>query len=138
MTEMRNKYDKRINNFMQKLSDKEDEIARLRGDLRDSTIFQRSSIPRSPDVGQLIDSTIFQGHNRSLTPNSNTFMQHNNSIQMGSVIDHSGGSLRSSLNCNKNIQQNNSMIDNFNRAECRNCCNGCTTNYAYKFPNNDL
>lgn len=100
MTNMRINYSNKINNLMQQLSDKDEEISKYKGEGRESMIFQRSSIGKSPDDTHIIEHSLSHSHNRSLTPTGSVFMHsHNNSSQINNnmILDSMGDSVRSSL-----------------------------------------
>lgn len=125
MSELRNSYEKKINSLMQQILDKDDEIMRLRSELRESTLYQRSSINKSPEDPNMADHVVFHGHHRSLTPSGSPFIHsHSNSSHFhpNPVTDSIGGSLRSSLifnNLKPNQSETHEALENASRIECR-------------------
>jgi hypothetical protein len=105
MTEIRTKYDAKINLMMQKHMDKEDEIVKLKGELRDNNDFHRSSITRSPDEF-INDHGIQQKHQRSFTPSNAFYAHHHNNSNLMSSFN---GSVRSSINLHQNQNTGSSM-----------------------------
>ena len=127
MRELRNNYDKKINSLVQQILDKDDEINRLRSELRENTLYQRSSINKSPEDVNMADHILFHGHHRSLTPSGSPFIHsHSNSshIHPNPITDSIGGSLRSSLifnNLKPNQSEGNEALENASRIECKQC-----------------
>jgi hypothetical protein len=119
MTEMRAKYDKKINKLMKQLLEKDEEILRLRSDARrDSNLFQRSSIGKSTEESNLIEPSVIQ-IDRSLTPNASRFVHHNynnsSQIHQNILLESMGESVRSSLGFN-NPKESVNEINLFDKA----------------------
>lgn len=127
MAEMRNNYDKKVNHLMQQILDKDDEIAKLRSELRENMLYHRSTLHKSPDDVNFTDQTVLYKHNRSLTPSGLPFMHsHSNSLNIhpNPITDSISGSLRSSLifnNLKPTLPDNYEALENASRIECRQC-----------------
>jgi hypothetical protein len=131
-TEIRTKYDAKINIMMQKQMDKEDEIVKLKGELRDNNDFLRSSITRSPSefIG---DHSLQQKHQRSYTPGNAFYANHHNNSNLMSSYN---GSARSSINLHQHQNVGSSMHapdnDNANVFEWMQCNTVMTPNECHK------
>lgn len=120
---MRSNYDKKINKLMQQLLEKDEEIMRLRSDVRrDSNLFQRSSIGKSSEESNLIEPHVNQS-NRSLTPIGSPFVHHNctnsSQIHQNIMLESIGESVRSSIAFNnpKDSMNELNLFDKASRIE---------------------